>query len=83
MAGQSSVESCHYCDLLRPGLFVYHAVLEFSELGAVPTACRTYEVAGDALELVDLGALAVRTFFEVLVCVLVSAVHAAVTVVVY
>ena len=63
-------------------LFVNHAILEFGELSAVPAACRTYEVAGDALELVNILASAVRTFLEILLGILISAVHAAVAVVV-
>ena len=62
---------------------MYHPVLEFGQLCTVPTAGRSYEVAGDALELVDLCALAVRTFLEVLVSILKAAVHAAVAVVIH
>ena len=64
-------------------LFVNYAVFEFCKLSAVPTACSTYEVAGDTLELVDVFAAAVRTFLEIFLCVLISAVHAAVAVVVH
>ena len=62
---------------------MYHAVLKLCKLGAVPTACCSYEVAGDALELVNLGALAMRTFLEVCVSIFISAVKASVAVVVY
>ena len=64
-------------------LFVDHSVLELRKLGAVPTSCRTDKVSGDALELVNLGALAVRALFKVSISILKSAVHAAVAVVVY
>ena len=64
-------------------LFVYHAVLKLCKLGAVPTACCSYEVAGDTLELVNLGALAMRAFLEVCISVFISAVKTSVAVVVY
>ena len=59
------------------------AVAEFGELSSVPSACGTYEVTCDALELVDVAAAAVRAFGEVFLRVLESAVHAAVAVVVH
>ena len=64
-------------------LFVNYAVFEFCKLSAVPTACSSYEVAGDALELVDVLSTAVRALHKTLLCVLISAVHTAVAVVVY
>ena len=64
-------------------LFVYDAVTELGELSAVPTAGCTDEVAGDALELVDVLSAAVRTLCEALLGVLEAAVHAAVAVVVH
>ena len=64
-------------------LFVYHSVAELSEFASVPTACGTYEVASDALELVDVFTTAVRTFAQSLLGILKSAVHTAVAVVVY
>ena len=64
-------------------LFVHHAVAELSELSAVPAACGTYEVAGDTLELVYVFASAVRTLLEACFCILESAVHAAVAVMVH
>ena len=60
-----------------------HSVLEFGELSAVPAACRTYEVAGDALELVNILAAAVRALLQIRLGIFVSAVHAAVAVVVH
>ena len=62
---------------------MHHAVSKFCEFCTVPAACRTYEVAGDALQLVNLRSLAVRTFLEVGISVFISAVHAAVAVVVH
>ena len=64
-------------------LFVHDSVLELREFGAVPTTCCTYEVTGDALQLVDLGALAVRALFKAGVRIFKSAVHATVAVVVH
>ena len=61
---------------------MYYAVLKLGKFRAVPASCSTYEVTGDALQLVNLVALAVRTLLEVCICVLVSAVKAAVAVVV-
>ena len=62
---------------------MYHSILELGQLGAVPTACCSYKVTGDSLELVDLCALAVWALLEVLVCVLEATVHTTVAVVVY
>ena len=64
-------------------LFVYYAVAELGELSAVPAACGSYEVACNALKLVDVVAAAVRTFCEAFLRVLESAVHAAVAIVVH
>lgn len=63
-------------------LLVYYSVFEFSEFGGIPAAGCTYEVAGDALELVNIVAAAVWAFFEVLVGVLEAAVHTSVAIVV-
>ena len=60
-----------------------HAVFKFCQLGTVPSVCRAYEVASDALELVYLAASTVRTYGKPLIGVLESAVHAPVPVVVY
>ena len=73
---------CHYWFLDRL-LFVYDAVLKLSKFRTVPAPCCSYEIAGDALEFVNLVALAVRTFLKVGICIFISAVHAAVAVVVY
>ena len=69
---------CPFAELL-----VNDTVAELGELAAVPAACGTYEVTCDALELVDVLTAAVWTFGESLLCVLISAVHAAVAVVVH
>ena len=69
---------CPFAELL-----VNDTVAELGELAAVPAACGTYEVTCDALELVDVLATAVRTLCKSLLCVLISAVHAAVAVVVH
>ena len=78
-----SVRHCRHCRLDRQSLFVHHAVAELSELSAVPSAGRSHEVSCDSLQLVNLLASAVRTFLHVLLGVLISAVHAAVAVVVH
>ena len=62
---------------------MYDAVAELGELAAVPSAGCTNEVTGDALELVDVLSTAVRALHKTLLCVLISAVHTAVAVVVY
>ena len=69
--------------LLSCHLFVNDAVTEFCELSTVPTACCTHKVACDSLELIDILAAAVRTLLEACLCVLESAVHATVAVVVH
>ena len=61
---------------------MYYAVTELGELAAVPSAGCTHEVAGDTLELVDVLSSAVRALSQALFCVLESAVHATVAVVV-
>ena len=64
------------------GLFVNYAVAELGELAAVPSVGCSHEITCDALKLVNLLASAVWTLLHVLLCILVSAVHAAVAVVV-
>ena len=61
---------------------MHHAVAELGKFAAVPSAGRTNEVSGDALELVDVLSAAVWTLGQTLFCVLESAVHATVAVVV-
>ena len=63
-------------------LFVNYAVFELCKLSAVPTAGCTYKVTGDTLELVNVSSAAVRTLHEAFLCILESAVHTTVTVVV-
>ena len=62
---------------------MHHPVSQFCKLSAVPSCRGTDKVTGDALELVYLGALAVRTFFKILISVLEAAIHATVTVMVH
>ena len=64
-------------------LFVNNAVAELGKLAAVPSVGCTYEVACDALELVDLLSAAVRALLHVRLSVLVSAVLAAVAIMVH
>ena len=61
---------------------MYDAVAELGELSAVPSAGGADEITGDALELVDIVAAAVRTFNESFLCILEATVHTAVAVVV-
>ena len=65
------------------GLFVDHPVFELCKLSAVPAACSTDKISGDSLELVNVLSAAVRAFLQVLLCIFISAVHAAVAVVVH
>ena len=60
-----------------------HPVVELCQLAGVPAVGSANEVACDALQTVDVMAAAHRTGVEVRVGVLVSAVHAAVAVVVH
>jgi hypothetical protein len=68
---------------LKIRLFVNYSIFKLGELAAVPAVGGADEVTGDSLELVDVGAAAVRTFFKSLFSVLETAVHAAVAVVVH
>ena len=68
--------------ILAEPLFVNHAVFKLGELRAVPASCSTYEIPCDSLKLVNLAALAVRALLQICISVLISAVHAAVAVVV-
>ena len=70
------------CSIVRK-LFVDHAVVELGKLGIVPSVGCTYEVAGDALQLVDVRASAFGAFLKIFGSVLVAAVHAAVAVMVH
>ena len=62
---------------------MHYAVTEFGELSAVPTTGGSYQVSSNTLELVDVMASAVRTFYKTFLGILESAVHAAVAVVVH
>lgn len=62
---------------------MHDAVLEFGKLGIVPAISCTDEVAGDALQAVDVAAVAMRTLFKVFLRILISAVHATVAVMVH
>ena len=59
------------------------AVVQFGQLTLVPAVGSTYQITGDALQAVDMGAAAFRTFLQMIVSILITAVHAAVAVVVY
>ena len=53
---------------------VGHTVVKFGELAAVPTVGSTYEVASDALQLVDVVTSALRANGEVGIRIFVAAV---------
>ena len=58
------------------------AVFKLGELRIVPTVSRTDKIAGYTLEAIDVVTVAIWTFFKILLRVLISAVHAAVAVMV-
>jgi hypothetical protein len=55
-------------------LFVYHTVVKLSELAAVPAVRGAHQVTGDALQGVNVVAMAVRALGEAFLGVLVAAV---------
>lgn len=59
------------------------AVFKLGELRIVPTVSRTDKIAGYTLEAIDVVTVAIWTFFKILLRVLISAVHAAVAVMIY
>ena len=59
-----------------------HTVVELGEFTRVPTVSSTHEVTRDALQLIDVGTATLRAFLQMVVCILIAAVHAAVAVVV-
>ena len=60
-----------------------NTVVELCQLATVPAVGGTYQVAGDALKLVDVVAAALRTYLQVGIGILVAAVQTAVAVVVH
>ena len=60
-----------------------HTVLEFGEFAAVPSVGGADEVAGDALQAVDVVAVANGALLKTLGSILIAAVHTAVAVVVH
>ena len=62
---------------------VNHAVVKFGKLGVVPAVCRSDKIACDALQAVDDVRMTAGTFLQICRRVLIAALHAAVTVVVY
>ena len=61
-------------------LLVHYTIFEFGELGIVPPVGRAYEVARDALYVVDIMAVTLGTLGEIFLRILVAAIHATVTV---
>ena len=59
-----------------------HTVVELGEFTRVPTVSGTHEIARDTLQFVDVRRTALRAFLQMVVCILIAAVHAAVAVVV-
>ena len=62
---------------------VSDAVIELSELTGVPAVCRTYEIARDALQLVDVRRATLRTLRQMIVGILIATVHTAIAIVVH
>lgn len=62
---------------------MHDAVLKFGKLGIVPAVSCADKVTGDALQAVDIVAVAMRTLLEVFLRILISAVHTTVAVVVH
>ena len=60
-----------------------YAVMEFGQLSAVPTISSTYKITGNSLKLVDVVASALRAYFQIGICILISTVKTAIAVVVY
>lgn len=60
-----------------------NAVVQFRQLRLVPAVGSSYQIAGDALQLVDVLASAYRASLQIVGCILISAVHTAVAVVVH
>ena len=65
------------------GLFMHDSVVEFGYLTAVPAIGPTYQITRDALENIDIMRVANRTFGQTFSCILISAIHAAVAIVVH
>ena len=61
---------------------MHYTIFEFGELGIVPPVGRAYEVARDALYVVDIMAVTLGTLGEIFLRILVAAIHATVTVVI-
>ena len=59
------------------------SVIQFREFGIVPTIGSTYQITGDALQLIDVLASALRTSFQVRSRVLIAAFEATIAVMVY
>lgn len=63
-------------------LLVHYTIFKFCELGIVPSVGRAYEIARDALYVVDIVAVTLGTLGEIFLSILVAAIHATVTVVI-
>ena len=61
---------------------MYYAIFEFGELGIVPAVGGADEIAGDTLDVVDMMAVTHGTLCQAGLGILISAVHATVTVMV-
>ena len=62
---------------------MHDSVVEFGYLTAVPAIGRTYQITRDTLENIDIMRVANRTFGQTFSCILISAIHAAVAIVVH
>ena len=62
---------------------MHYSIFKLRELRTVPAVRRTYQVARDPLERVDVMSVTMRTFRQVLTRILISAVKTPVAVMVY
>ena len=61
---------------------MHHTVVELGELGIVPAVGGSHQITGDALQLVDGAAATLRAYFQILLSILMTAIHATVAIVV-
>ena len=62
---------------------VRHTVVELSQFSTVPAIRGSHKIPRDALQLVNVGRTALRTLLQMIVGILVAAVHTAVTVMIH
>ena len=62
---------------------MYYTVIQFCQLGLVPSVGGSYQITRDALQAIYVGAAAMGTLFHFLLGILVTAIHAAVARMIY